>query len=196
MKDSYKYVIDNESSNDVSKNKIVIGAGFYNYINFLDLIIYANKDENIQINNKCEFVSDIIQKMCGANVILTNDQRSIIKSICLKLYKEYAFKLKLRNKNDDEILYDKKLNPTLKDLYNYLKYVPDIEIECLVCMLDVFVYRLDIYNRHTNIVLDKNKVNAFNLDYIPIFLKDVTQDIILEFIKNENIIEGNKGDIK
>lgn len=196
MKDSYKYVIDNENSNDVSKNKITIGKGFYNYINFLDLIIYTNKDENIQINNKCEFVCNIIQKMCGAKVILTNNQRNIIKNICLKLYKEYAFKLKLRNKNDNEILYDKKLNPTLKDLYNYLKYVPSVEIEFLVCMLDVFVYRLDIYNRHTNIVLDKNKVNAFNLDYIPIFLKDVTQDIILEFIKNENIIEENKGDIK
>lgn len=116
MKDNYKYVIDNKSSNDVAK-KLVIGAGFDNYINFLDLIIYTNKDENIQINNKCEFVCDIIQKMCGEKVILTNNQRNIVKSICLKLYKEYVFKLKLRNKNDDEILYDKELNPTLKDLY-------------------------------------------------------------------------------
>jgi hypothetical protein len=195
MKDNYKYVIDNKSSNDVAK-KLVIGAGFDNYINFLDLIIYTNKDENIQINNKCEFVCDIIQKMCGEKVILTNNQRNIVKSICLKLYKEYVFKLKLRNKNDDEILYDKELNPTLKDLYNYLKYVPSVEIELLVCMLDVFVYRLDIYNRHTNIVLDKNKVNAFNLDYIPIFLKDVTQDIILEFVKNENMILESKGDVR
>lgn len=193
MKDNYKYVIDNENSNEVSKNKIIIGQGFDNYINFLDLIIYTNKDENIQINNKCEFVCNIIQKMCGAKVILTYNQRNIVKSICLKLYKEYVFKLKLRNKNDDEILYDKELNPTLKDLYNYLKYVPDIEIELLVCMLDVFVYRLDIYNRHTNIVLDKDKVNAFNLDYIPIFLKDVTQDIILEFIENENMVLESKG---
>ena len=60
----------------------------------------------------------------------------------------------------------------------------------------LFVYRLDIYNRHTNIVLDKNKVNAFNLDYIPIFLKDVTQDIILEFVKNENMILESKGDVR
>lgn len=115
MKDNYKYVIDNKSSNDVAK-KLVIGAGFDNYINFLDLIIYTNKDENIQINSKCEFVCNIIQKMCGAKVILTNSQRNIIKNICLRLYKEYVFKLKLRNKNDDEILYDKELNPTLEDL--------------------------------------------------------------------------------
>lgn len=54
--------------------------------------------------------------MCGAKVILTNSQRNIIKNICLRLYKEYVFKLKLRNKNDDEILYDKELNPTLEDL--------------------------------------------------------------------------------
>lgn len=80
MKDNYKYVIDNKSSNDVAK-KLVIGAGFDNYINFLDLIIYTNKDENIQINNKCELVCDIIQKMCGAKVILTNNQRNIVKSM-------------------------------------------------------------------------------------------------------------------
>ena len=194
MKDNYKYAID--SSNYMLKDEIIIGAGFNNYINFLDLIIYTNKDENIQIDNKCEFVCNIIQKMCGAKVILTNSQRNIIKNICLRLYKEYVFKLKLRNKNDDEILYDKELNPTLKDLYDDLKCVPSIEIELLVCMLEVFVYRLDIYNRHTNIILNKDKINVFNLDYIPIFLKDVTQDIILGFIENENIIEENKGDIR
>ena len=191
MKDNYKYAID--SSNYMLKDEIIIGAGFNNYINFLDLIIYTNKDENIQIDNKCEFVCNIIQKMCGANVILTNSQRNVIKNICLRLYKEYVFKLKLRNKNDNEILYDKALNPTLKDLYDYLKCIPSIEIELLVCMLEVFVYRLDIYNRHTNIILNKDKINVFNLDYIPIFLKDVTQDIILGFIENENIIEENKG---
>lgn len=194
MKDNYKYAID--SSNYMLKDEIIIGAGFNNYINFLDLIIYTNKDENIQIDNKCEFVCNIIQKMCGANVILTNSQRNVIKNICLRLYKEYVFKLKLRNKNDNEILYDKALNPTLKDLYDYLKCIPSIEIELLVCMLEVFVYRLDIYNRHTNIILNKDKINVFNLDYIPIFLKDVTQDIILGFIENENIIEENKGDIR
>lgn len=194
MKDNYKYAID--SSNYMLKDEIIIGAGFNNYINFLDLIIYTNKDENIQIDNKCEFVCNIIQKMCGAKVILTNSQRNIIKNICLRLYKEYVFKLKLRNKNDDEILYDKELNPTLKDLYDDLKCVPSIEIELLVCMLEVFVYRLDIYNRHTNVILDKDKVNVFTLDCIPIFLKDVTQDIILGFIENENIIEENKGDIR
>lgn len=191
MKDNYKYAID--SSNYMLKDEIIIGAGFNNYINFLDLIIYTTKDEKIQIDNKCEFVCNIIQKMCGAKAILTNSQRNVIKHICLRLYKEYVFKLKLRNKNDDEILYDKELNPTLKDLYDYLKCVPSIEIELLVCMLEVFVYRLDIYNRHTNIILNKNKINVFNLDYIPIFLKDVTQDIILEFIKNENMIEDSKG---
>lgn len=194
MKDNYKYAID--SSNYMLKDEIIIGAGFNNYINFLDLIIYTNKDENIQIDNKCEFVCNIIQKMCGANVILTNSQRNVIKNICLRLYKEYVFKIKLRNKNDNEILYDKALNPTLKDLYDYLKCIPSIEIELLVCMLEVFVYRLDIYNRHTNIILNKDKINVFNLDYIPIFLKDVTQDIILGFIENENIIEENKGDIR
>jgi hypothetical protein len=194
MKDNYKYAID--SSNYMLKDEIIIGAGFNNYINFLDLIIYTNKDENIQIDNKCEFVCNIIQKMCGAKVILTNSQRNIIKNICLRLYKEYVFKLKLRNKNDDEILYDKELNPTLKDLYDDLKCVPSIEIELLVCMLEVFVYRLDIYNRHTNVILNKDKVNVFTLDYIPIFLKDVTQDILLEFIKNENMIEDSKGDIR
>lgn len=194
MKDNYKYAID--SSNYMLKDEIIIGAGFNNYINFLDLIIYTTKDEKIQIDNKCEFACNIIQKMCGAKVILTNSQRNVIKHICLRLYKEYVFKLKLRNKNDDEILYDKELNPTLKDLYDYLKCIPSIEIELLVCMLEVFVYRLDIYNRHTNIILNKDKINVFNLDYIPIFLKDVTQDIILGFIENENIIEENKGDIR
>lgn len=53
-------------------------------------------------------------------------------------------------------------------------------------MLDIYVYRLDIYNKQTNIVLDKDNINVFNLDYIPFFLRDISQDIILEFINNEN----------
>jgi hypothetical protein len=189
MKKDYKYSIDingNGIQKDLIQNTIIIGTGYFNYINPLDLVIDTRKDEDEQINSKCEFVCNIIQKMCGAKVILTNSQRNIIKNICLRLYKEYVFKLKLRNKNDDEILYDKELNPTLEDLYNYLKYVPSIEIELLICLLDIYVYRLDIYNKQTNIVLDKDNINVFNLDYIPFFLRDISQDIILEFINNEN----------
>ena len=188
MKKDYKYIIDinnNGMQKDLIQNTIIIGTGYFNYINLLDLVIDTRKNEDEQINSKCEFVCNIIQKMCGAKAILTNSQRNIIKNICLRLYKEYVFKLKLRNKNDDEILYDKELNPTLEDLYNYLKCVPSIEIELLVCLLDIYVYRFDIYNKQTNIVLDKDKINVFNLEYIPFFLKGITQDIILEFIKNE-----------